>query len=886
MATMTRDKNEIRMPPQNLEAEISALGSLMLDKDAVFNVVDVLKATDFYRPVHQEIYAAMLDLFARHEPIDVLSVTTRLREKEKLEEIGGSSYLTTLVNSVPTASNVGHYAEIVKRKRLLRDLIDASHHIAQLGYKEAEDVEELLDEAEQKIFGIAQNSLHQEFFVIRDALEEAWERIDRIHREHDALRGVTTGFKDLDDILGGLQRSDFIVLAARPSLGKTALALNIARNAAAVGHSIGIFSLEMSREQLVDRLLASEAGVDLWRLRTGKMTSHGEDNDFTRIQAAMETLSGAQLYLDDFPSPTVMQLRAKARRLQAQHKLDLVVIDYLQLIKGHGAIESRVQEVSEISRSLKSMAKELHVPVLALSQLSRGVEMRPDARPKLSDLRESGCLAGDTLLMRADTGELIPIKKLVGQTNVPIVSLNNSWKLGTTLISNVFSSGYKQLFQLKTRSGRHIKASCNHPFLTINGWQRLDTLNTGNHIALPRVLDVTAPRNELTDDEIILLAHLIGDGCVLPRQPIHYTSADQKNLDIVALTAKNLFNIKLRVVQQKNWFHVYLPSPLRLARGRHHPITTWFRELGLKPVRSYEKRLPEKIFSCSEGKIALCLHHLWATDGNISFKELRGRKTAGTIYYSTTSSVLAEQVQHLLLRLGIASTLRVVPQKKYRPSYQVHIQGSKEQLRFCTIVGSYGARGDIVSQLKTLLRDIVPNPNVDSIPNGVWKIMIEPLKTAADLSWRDFSEKINIAYSGSALFKSGLSRDRMTRVAEALKSPVLLQLAQSDVYWDEIVSITSLGVEEVFDATVPETHNFIANDFVVHNSIEQDADVVMFIYREDKVRENSDKKNIAKIMIEKHRNGPQGSAELYFDENTATFRALAKHFEEPQGYTI
>lgn len=375
---------------------MSALGSLMLDKDAIFKVVDFLSPIDFYKPLHKEIYEAMLDLFNKREPIDVLSVTNRLRERNRLEEIGGSSYLASLVNTVPTATHVAHYASIVRRKRLLRDLIEASHHIAQLGYREADDVEELIDEAEQKIFGISKDSLRQEFFAVREVLDEAWERIDRLNKDDGSLRGVSTGFPDLDNYLGGLQKSDLIVLASRPSLGKTSLALNIARNVA-LGEKkpVGIFSLEMSREQLIDRLISSEAGVDLWKLRTGKMSSGGLENDFVRVRNAMETLSSAPIFMDDSPSPTVTEIRAKARRLQSEHDLGLMVIDYLQLIKGHGNVESRVQEVSEISRALKGMAKELNVPVLAVSQLSRGVEMRHPAIPKLSDLRESGSIEQD-----------------------------------------------------------------------------------------------------------------------------------------------------------------------------------------------------------------------------------------------------------------------------------------------------------------------------------------------------------------------------------------------------------------------------------------------------------------------------------------------------------
>ncbi|TSC76676.1 MAG: replicative DNA helicase [Parcubacteria group bacterium Gr01-1014_33] len=384
------------MPPNDVEAEISALGSLMLDKDAIFRVADALLPYDFYQPKHKEIFEAMSDLFSHREPIDILSVTSRLREKGKLDEIGGSAYLTTLVNSVPTASHVEHYCSIVRKKRLLRDLIDASSHIAQLGYREADNVEELIDEAEQRIFGVAKDSLRQEFLRVREALEEAWERIERIHRNRDTLRGVPTGFEDLDNLLGGLQKSDLVVLAARPSLGKTSLALDIARNAALLGHPVGLFSLEMSRDQLIDRLIASQGGIDLWRLRTGHLRADGADNDFTRIQRAMATLSDAPLFIDDSASPTVVELRAKARRLQTEHKLALVIIDYLQLIRGHHNIESRVQEVSEISRALKAMAKELNIPVLAISQLSRGVEMRPSSIPKLSDLRESGSIEQDS----------------------------------------------------------------------------------------------------------------------------------------------------------------------------------------------------------------------------------------------------------------------------------------------------------------------------------------------------------------------------------------------------------------------------------------------------------------------------------------------------------
>src|SRR3989344_2699122 len=338
MTITEKRTSEIRMPPQNIEAEMSTLGSLMLDKDAIFKVADFLAPRDFYKPTHGDIYDAILDLVQKREPVDIVSVTNRLQEKGKLEGVGGSSYLASLVNTVPTASHVAHYASIVRKKRMLRDLIEASQHIAELGYKEEE----------QRIFAVARGSLKQEFQAVHMALDEAWERIEQLQKGDGALHGIPTGFPDLDNYLAGLQRSDLIVLAARPSLGKTSLALNICRNIA-VDHkrAVALFSLEMSKEQLVDRLLSSEANVDLWRLRTGRLRE--EENDFSRIRDAMSVLAEAPLYLDDSPSPTVMDIRAKARRFQSERDLGLVMVDYLQLIQGRGNIESRVQEVSTMT---------------------------------------------------------------------------------------------------------------------------------------------------------------------------------------------------------------------------------------------------------------------------------------------------------------------------------------------------------------------------------------------------------------------------------------------------------------------------------------------------------------------------------------------------------
>jgi len=399
MAKTETKKQDIegRLPPQNIEAEQSVLGALMLDKDAIIKVADILKPDDFYRGSHNNIYQIMVDLFEKNEPIDLLSLTNRLEEKKQLEDIGGASYLTSLVNSVPTAAHVAHYAKIIKNKKVLRDLIDSSYKITELSYQEPDDIESLVDEAEQKIFSVSQQSIGQRFTPVKESLEEAFERIDKLHRGDSIIRGVSTGFADLDNQLAGLQKSDLIILAARPSLGKTTLALDFARQAAIRDKlPVAIFSIEMSKEQVIDRLICSQAEVDLWRMRTGRLSGEGPDNDFQRIQQAMDELSGAPIFIDDTPSPTVMQMRTMARRLQAEHNLGLIIIDYLQMIQPRDGYISSVQQVTEISRSLKALARELNLPVLALSQLSRAVESRSPSIPKLSDLRESGSLEQDS----------------------------------------------------------------------------------------------------------------------------------------------------------------------------------------------------------------------------------------------------------------------------------------------------------------------------------------------------------------------------------------------------------------------------------------------------------------------------------------------------------
>jgi replicative DNA helicase len=388
---------EPRVTPHNSEAEESVLGSLMIDKNAIVKIADWVAPEDFYHHNHGVIYQAMMDLYIKSSPIDVLSVISLLKEKKELKNVGGKSAITHLATVVPTAGNVVHYAEIVQRNATRRRLISAASDIAELGFEETLDIETVMDDSEKKLFAVSQGLKTENFVSISTALEEAFVRIDKLHKGGGVTRGVPTGFPSLDKKIAGWQRSDLIILAARPSVGKTTLALDFARNAALAGSKVGIFSLEMSKDQLVDRLLAAHAHVDLWKLRTGKLATGGADDDFLRLGDAISDLSQATLYIDDNPSANVMAMRTMARRLQSEHGLDLLIIDYLQLMESSRYTDNRVQEVSAISRGLKKLAIELQIPVLALSQLSRAVEMRTGAgaRPKLSDLRESGSIEQD-----------------------------------------------------------------------------------------------------------------------------------------------------------------------------------------------------------------------------------------------------------------------------------------------------------------------------------------------------------------------------------------------------------------------------------------------------------------------------------------------------------
>ncbi|MCA9388189.1 replicative DNA helicase [Candidatus Berkelbacteria bacterium] len=401
MATQTAKKPkqkekinyELRMPPQSIESEESLLGAILLDKDGIIKIIDEVRPDDFYRPHHREVYEAMLRLFEKRMPLDVVTITDELERVKKLEEVGGASFIATLTSRTPSAAHIAHYARIIKEKGLLRRLISAAANITELGYQEDRPVDELLDESEKIMFQVAADTVGAQFEAVKSILVRSFERIEELHSNKGQTRGVATGFRDLDNLLSGFQESDLIIIAARPSMGKTSFALNIAHYAAVKNKvPVGFFSLEQSKDQIIDRLVSGQAGVDSWKLRTGNLGNA----DFEKLNHAMGTLADATFFVDDTPNMTVMEMRAKARRLQAEHGLGMILVDYLQLMQGRQSKDAnRVQEIGDISRGLKGLARELKVPVVALSQLSRAVESRPVKIPQLADLRDSGSIEQD-----------------------------------------------------------------------------------------------------------------------------------------------------------------------------------------------------------------------------------------------------------------------------------------------------------------------------------------------------------------------------------------------------------------------------------------------------------------------------------------------------------
>lgn len=1006
-----------RQPPQDLAAEQSVLGGMLLSKDAIADVLERVRPSDFYRPAHQNVYDAILDLYGRGEPADAVTVAAELDRRGLLRRVGGAPYLHTLISTVPTAANAGYYAGIVAEKALLRRLVEAGTRVVQYGYAGAEgaDVAEVVDRAQAEIYDVADRRLSEDFVALEDLLQPTMDEIDAIASHGGMARGVPTGFVDLDEVTNGLHPGQMVIVAARPGMGK-ALALDtplptpagwttmgevavgdelldadgrptrvvaatevmlgrpcyevefsdgtvivadaahqwptgsgvrrtaelrcgldsiapagspgwdgVARGATAVmapvlqieavrrvpsvavrcvqvdnaarlylagdgmvpthNSTLGldfmrscsirhrmasvIFSLEMSKSEIVMRLLSAEAKIKLADMRSGRMS----DDDWTRLARRMSEISEAPLYIDDSPNLTLMEIRAKARRLSQKSNLKLIVVDYLQLMTSGKKFESRQQEVSEFSRNIKLLAKELEVPVVAISQLNRGPEQRTDKKPMLADLRESGCLTASTRILRADTGAEVTLGELVRTGERPLVwSLDEHKRMVARPMTNVFPSGHREVFKLRLASGREVEATANHPFMTLDGWTPLGELKVGDRLAVPRRVPEPLGTQRMDESEVILLAHMIGDGSCVKNQPIRYASIDEKNLAMVTIAAAHFGVSAVRdEYPAARVTTLRLPAPYRLTHGKRNPIAAWLDQLGLFGLRSHEKFVPQEVFALPTAQVALFLRHLWSTDGSVRWDEKVGQ---GRIYYASTSRRLIDDTAALLLRVGVFGRIKRVRKAGYRDGWHLHIYGAKNQVRFLHHVGAQGAKAVAAQEVLTHLDGLVRNPNLDTVPKEVWTQVREAL-SVKHMTHREFAAAMGIQFCGSTLWKHGPSRSRLHCAAVLLEDQDIHALATSDVFWDTVVGITSIGERDVYDGTVPGTNNFVAQGISVHNSLEQDSDMVILLHRPDAFERDDPRGGEADLILAKHRNGPTKTVTVAHQLHLSRFTNMA-----------
>ena len=866
---------EDRLPPQDLHAEQSVLGGMLLSKDAIADCVEALRSADFYRPQHEAIFDAILSLYGRGEPADAITVSDELGKRGDLGRVGGQAYLHQLISSVPTAANAGYYAQIVAERAVLRRLVEAGTKIVQLGYAQGGgDVEDIVNAAQAEVYAVVDKRGAEDYHRLGDILEMTVDEIEVASGKSGEMTGVPTGFTDLDSLTNGLHPGQMIVLAARPAIGKSTLGLDIVRSAS-IKHNLAsvIFSLEMSKTEITMRLLSAEAGIQLQHMRKGTM----REEDWTRLASTMGRVSDAPLFVDDSPNMSLMEIRAKCRRLKQRNNLKLVVIDYLQLMSSGKKVESRQQEVSEFSRALKLLAKELEVPVVAISQLNRGPEQRTDKKPQMSDLRESGCLTAETRVLRADNGAEVSMGELVatGETDVPVWSLDESLRYVRRHLTHVFSTGVRPVFRLTLASGKQLRATENHPFLTYAGWRALGDLRTGDRLAVPRHVPAPEEFDPWEDDHVILLAHMLGDGSMLPRQPLRYASVDEENLEAVSKAA-----LSFGVVSVPDEYPaarcttLRMRAPFNVTHGRRNPIVQWLDDVGVYGLRSHEKFVPDGIFHASKRQIALFIRHIWATDGSVTVNKT-GR--SGRVYYASTSRRLVDDLSRLLLRFGISTRVRMTRKVGYRPGYTLDISGADSQRRFLQEIGVHGSRGVAAERLLSLIRDTKANTNVDTVPVQVWDT-VRSVMAEKGMSTRAFQKAVGVQYNGSASYRHAPSRERLGRVAAVLDSAELELYAVNDVLWDEVISIEPDGVEEVYDATVVGGHNFIANGVAVHNSIEQDADMVILLHREEAYERESPRAGEADLIVAKHRNGPTDTIVLAFQGHYSRFTNMAPSF--------
>ncbi|MDG1156955.1 MAG: replicative DNA helicase, partial [Litorivicinaceae bacterium] len=760
----------------------------------------------------------------------------------------------------------------MRDRAVLRQLIRVAGEMSENARKPAgRSVGEILDEAESKVFKISEERPSRGGpEAVNHYLKVALKKIDELYASDSEITGISTGFKKLDQMTAGLQQSDLVIVAGRPSMGKTTFAMCLVEACVIKSEKPTlVFSMEMPGESIVMRMLSSLGRIDQTKVRTGKLS----DEDWPRLTSAFSLLNEKPLYIDDTPALTPTELRSRARRIARQHPegLGMIMIDYLQLMQVAGGGENRAGEISEISRSLKALAKELSCPVVALSQLNRSLEQRPNKRPVMSDLRE--CVTGSTLVALED-GRQIPISELVAE-QPEVFSVNSQQKIEASKSDLVWSVGQKNVFRVSLASGRSIEATAEHRLLGQGGWVTVGEITQGERLAIARKLP--QPKlcsSSMTDSELILLGQLIGDGSYIKGQPLRYTTSSEQNSQAVTEAALDLGSTVKRYNGRGNWHQLLISG--NGDRWNPKGVGRLLKHHGIFGQRSAEKTIPEAVFGQSNDRIIIFLRHLWATDGSVTISKA-GR---ARIYFATISESLIDDLFYLLLRIEI------VGRKKKIVSGDSHwftldISGADQQTRFLESICPMGHQASPAAEILTRLSKTTPCTNADTVPPQVFDL-IKAEMTDLNISQRAMASARGTSYGGSSHYRFAPSRATVQSYADVLGSETIASWALSDLFWDSVVSVEEVGQREVYDLTVPGNASWIANGIISHNSgaIEQDADVICFIYRDEVYNENTEDKGIAEIIIGKQRNGPIGTMRLAFLGQFTRFEDLAESYYE------
>lgn len=832
---------------------------IITNYNKALEIITEAKSEYFLDATARDIYGYILELINKNIAPSLSLIKTKLNEFEndKLDVMFGQIEKTGI--------DVNHYVEYIKA---LKDDF-TNDEINKLGKlicnQKKTDISEFLGNVDYIINAINGN-LESELHYSNILTEQFIRELDT----DTVNKSIDFGIPSVDEFADEIDQEDYIIIAARPSMGKSGLLGYIAMHNALIGKPTLIFSLEMSPKQYIKRMFGAASQIELWKFKNKKY----RQEETSRITEMKDKFIQMPLMIDNTAGLDVYKMKSVIQKAKIRYpKLGLIGIDYIQLMTGEG--ETKNLEIASISKNLKSICKQYHIPVIACSQLNRQCELREDnKRPLLSDMRDSGCITKDSLILMQD-GTYKTIETLQNQPqNTAIWSINKDMLIDKDYINKIFFTGTKKVYQVKLNSGITIKATDNHPFFTLNGWTQLKDLKLKDRIGVLRKNPISTNTVKWEDEKIIFLAHMLGDGCFRKKTGIGYCNTNEQQIKIVA-KASEIFDTIPKYDWQQNarTFQLRFTAKFQPSKKRHNPIVDWSQNLGLLNKLAHEKFVPKEIFQLGKRQIALFLNHIWMTDGSVQCKPNTSTADKPSVYYCSSSYQLSFDIYSLLLKLGIISTIRTVKQGKYRDNYWVVIDNSEEKLKFLSLWDLDAPKGNEAEQAINALKNIKKDTNRDTIPIEIWDRIKNILKEN-NISYRRFAKMLGIAYNGTSYYKNCPSRRRIEKIANILQNDQLKKLAQTDILWDKIVSIEYSGEQEVYDIETKHNHNFIANNIILHNSIEQDADIVIAMYRDSYYTQSPDDEKICELLFRKYRNGATGKVIIEYNRKTQAFASL------------